>query len=405
MDSLLQDIRYSFRRLAKSPAFTLVVVLTLALGIGANTAIFSAVNAVLLRPLGYRDPTRLVTIEHLYPSLGDFKTPVSAPGFRDYQARTRVFESMAVETNWAANLTGVGEPVRIQGARVTGRFFTTLGVPAFVGRGLVPGEDSVGHEHVVVLSYGLWQRLFGGERGVVGRSLNLNGEGYQVVGVMPRDFRDVFNRSVEMWTPVVFTPEQLVDGERGHEFLNLVARVRPGAPLEQAGAEVRGLAEQLKADYPDVYPSDWSLVTTPLSQRTTGSVRPALLVLLGAVGFVLLIACANVANLLLARAAARSKEIAVRTALGASRERLMRQLLTESLMLALTGGLLGLGLAYWGVRSIAALNLGNLPRADEIGIDGSVMAFTLVVSAFTGLLFGLAPALHAATADLHGMLK
>jgi putative ABC transport system permease protein len=404
MDSFLQDIRYSIRRLLKSPTFTLIVILTLALGIGANTAIFSAVNAVLLRPLGYGDPGRLVTIEHLYPSLGGMKAPVSVPGFLDYQ-RAASIQSMAVETNWAANLTGQGAPERLQGARVTGRLFTTLAVPALHGRALLPGEDSAGREHVVVLSYGLWQRLFGASGDVVGRSMSLNGESYQVVGVMPREFRDPQNRNVELWVPLVFRPEQMADDQRTTEYLNLVARVRPGVPLPQAAAEIRTMAEQLKRRYPDAYPPDWSLVTTPLAQHMVGDVRPALLVLLGAVGFVLLIACANVANLLLARAAARSKEIAVRTALGASRDRLIRQLLTESVLLALLGGVLGLFLAFWGVRAIIAINPANLPRADEIGVDGPVMVFTLVVSLLTGLLFGLAPAVHTAATDLHGMLK
>jgi putative ABC transport system permease protein len=404
MDTLLQDLRYSLRRLAKSPAFTGIVVLTLALGIGANTAIFSAVNAVLLRPLPYREPHRLVTIEHLYPSL-DLEAPVSVPGFLDYKRKSRSFESMAVQTGWQANLTGVDEPVRMQGQRVTGEFFTTLQVPALLGRTLQPGEDTKGRDRVAVLSYDAWRRIFGGAPDIVGRSLSLNGESYEVIGVMPSGFRDFFNPNAELWAPLVFDPEQMTDQERTSEYLNLTGRLKPGVPVEQAAGEMRTMAEQLKRDYPDNYPDDWSLIVTPLSIQSTGEVRPALLVLLGAVGFVLLIACANVANLLLARAATRSKEIAVRTALGATRERLLRQLLTESVLVSLAGGAVGLLLAYAGVRALVAADVRNLPRADEIGIDGTVMLFTLVVSLLAGVLFGLAPAVHTATPDLHGALK
>ena len=404
MDTLLQDLRYSVRRLAKSPGFTAIVVLTLALGIGANTAIFSAVNAVLLRPLPYGEPQRLVTIEHLYPSL-ELEAPVSAPGFLDYQRKSRSFESMAVQTGWQAILTGVDDPVRMRGQRVTGQFFSTLRVPALLGRTIQPGEDSPGRERVAVLSYEAWRRIFGGAPDIVGRSLALNGESYEVVGVMPSGFRDFFSRNAEIWAPLVFRPEQMTDENRTSEFLNLTARMRPGVPLEQAAGEIRTLAEQLKRDYQDSYPSDWSLLVTPLGIQATGDIRPALLVLLGAVGFVLLIACANVANLLLARAAARSKEIAVRTALGATRERLLRQLLTESLLVSLAGGAVGLLLAYAGVRALVALDVGNLPRSDEIGIDATVTLFTLLVSLLAGVLFGLAPAIHTATPNLHGALK
>ncbi len=404
MDTLLQDLRYSLRRLAKSPTFTAIVVLTLALGIGANTAIFSAVNAVLLRPLPYLEPGRLVTIEHLYPSL-ELEAPVSVPGFLDYQRMGRSFESMAVQSGWQVNLTGVSDPVRLQGQRVTGRFFTTLGVPAMLGRTLQPGEDSVGREHVAVLSYAAWERVFGADQAIVGRSISLNGENYEVVGVMPSGFRDFFNRNAEIWAPIVFRPDQLTAENRTNEFLNLTARMKPGVTVEQAQGEMRTIAEQLKRQFPDEYAPNWSLLVTGLSISSTGSVRPALLVLLGAVGFVLLIACANVANLLLARAAARSKEIAVRTALGATRERLLKQLLTESVLVSLAGGAVGLLLAYAGVRALVAMEIGNLPRSDEIGIDATVMIFTLAVSVLAGILFGLAPAIHTATPNLQGALK
>jgi predicted permease len=403
MDTAFQDIRYSLRRLRKSPGFTAVVIVTLALGIGANSAIFSVVNTVLLRALPYRNPAGLVSILHFYPSLSNMEAPVSARGFRDYQTRTASFTSAAVETAFGANLTGSGDPERVPGVRVSGDWFKVLGVAPLFGRTLTRDDDEQGHDHVVVLSYGVWTRLFGSKPDAVGKAIELNGESYQIVGVMPKEFASFFSRNADLFVPLAL-PATAFSAGYTNEYLNLVARLKPGVGLQRAQAEMTTFAENLKKANPNNFAPKWTLKVRTLDDIATGRIRPALLVLLGAVGLVLLIACANVANLLLARAAVRIKEIAIRSALGADRASLIRQLLTESIILSLSGGVLGLLLAESSVRSLVALNP-NLPRASEVGIDGNVMIFTLVVSVLTGLLFGLAPALQTSRTNLNETLK
>ncbi len=405
MDSLLRELRHAVRRLSRTPGFTLAVLLTLALGLGANIALFSVVDAVLLRPLPYRDPERLITIFHYYPSLHHLEAPVSVPGFHDYHGRTDLFDGVAVETPWSVNLTGVAEPERLNGARVSGELFRTLGVAAALGRALVPGEDAPGHDHVVVLSDGLWRSRFGGEREVIGRKILLDGEPYDVVGVMPPTFRDPWQRDVDLWVPLTLDPALFNPANYTNEWLALTARLRPGVTLGRAAQALRALAEQLKRDYPQEFPPQWTLRVKSLMEVRTGSVRQTLLLLLGAVGFVLLIACANVANLMLARATARAKEVAIRTALGAAPRVLARQLLTESLVLSVGGGAVGLLVADWGIRSLVAIAPGNLPRAETITIDGRVLLFGLLLSLGTGILFGLAPIVRIARADLQAILK
>jgi putative ABC transport system permease protein len=404
MDTVLFDLRYAARRLRHSPAFTLVVVITLALGIGANSAIFSVINTVLLRQLPYNDPGKLVTIYHYYPSL-KMEAPVSAPGFKDYRDRTHDFENVAVESQWNVNLTGTGEPERLAGSKVSAQFFATLGVTPLHGRIFRPEEDAMGHNHEAILSYGLWQRDFGGEASIVGKQASLNGEAYDIVGVMPATFVDPWNKLVELWSPIALDPALFVPNNYTNEFMPLTARLKPGIPVEQAVRDMSAFAEQLKRENPNSFGSSWTLEVKTLDEVNTGPIRPALLVLLGAVGFVLLIACANVANLMLARAAARHKEVAIRTALGADRWSLVRQLLTESMLLSVIGGAAGLVIAYASIRGLVAMNPGNIPGIKDLAIDGRVVLFTLAISLATGVLFGLVPALQTSRENLHVTLK
>lgn len=405
MDALLQDFRHALRRLRHSPAFSAIVVLTLALGIGANTAIFSVVNTVLVRPFPYRDSERLVTIDHFYPSLNNLEAGASAPGFRDLRDQGQIFDGVFVETGWQPALTGMGEARRVTGARVSGQYFTTLGVAPLRGRVIREDEDVQGSHRVAVISYGMWQRDFGGEDGVVGRSIILNNEPFEIVGVMPPTFHDFFNRRAELWAPLALGPEEFADNRRTNEWLSLIARLEPGVTVDRARREMTAFAERLKQDYPDNYGRTWTLKVSTLVEKNAGGIRPVLLVLLGAVGFVLLIACANVANLMLVRASGRLKEIAVRAALGATRRDLMRQLLAESVVLSVLGGALGLGLAWAGIRAVVALQPANVPRVDDLTIDGFVMLFTVVVAIGTGLIFGLVPAIRASRTNLQDTLK
>ena len=398
MDTIRQDIRYAFRRLIKSPAFTLVALLTLALGIGANTAIFSVVNAVLLQPLPYPDSHEIVGVYHLSDGR---RAVMSGPNFTDVKALNTTLEEVAAYTRTRTILTGRGEPVRLDGSGISASLFDMLGVQAAHGRTFRAEENQPGGTRVAILSHSLWQQRFGGDAAIVGKPLTLDGVTHEIVGVMPEGFS--FPADRQIWTPLEYTADFTTE-QRGAWYLQVVGRLKPGVTVEQARAEVETIGRRLAAQYPDANEGvDFTAVS--LHEAMVGSLRSAFWVLLGAVGFVLLIACVNVANLLLARAASRESEIAVRSALGADRARLVRQLLTESLMLAVVGGGLGLLLAVWGVEALIALEPQGIPRLSEVGVNPVVIAFTAGLSLVTGLLFGLVPAFQSTRSTLSSTLK
>jgi putative ABC transport system permease protein len=407
MQTLWQDLRYGLRTLARKPGFTIVAIIALALGIGANTAIFSVINSVLLRPLAYHDPSALVVINHDYPKI-NLKASVSAIGYTHYRDNVKSFESVAAVTGGGFNLTGGGDPEQVNGSMVTHNFFSALGVRSLLGRVFLAEEDQPGKNKVVALSHAFWQRRFGGDPGIVNKTITINDESYTVVGVMPPSFQ--FGRElgqvVDLWTPIAFTREQLDYNRLTNENLFVIARLKSGVKIGQAQAELDAIAANLRQQYmPGADRSNWGLTTQSLNELVVGDIRQALWILMGIVGLVLLIACANVANLLLARAADRQKEMAIRTALGAGRRRVIRQLLTESALLAVIGGALGLALAWFGIGALVKVNQVQIPRVNEIGVDWRALAFTLGVSLLTGVVFGLVPALQASKADLHETLK
>lgn len=410
METLLKDLRYGLRSLLKQPGFTVIAVVTLALGIGANTAMFSVINAVLLRPLPYHEPQRLVTIWEESPERGLYQMPVSFANLRDWVDQNHTFDQISAYTFTNLNLIGAGEPARLDTVRVSSNLFSLIGAAPQLGRTFLPEEDREGANKVVILGHALWKNRFGSDPAIVDRSLTLDNQSYTVVGVMSPGFQfpvgfgymgKVLSDPIDLYVPIAATSNEL---QRGNYSFFALGRLKSGVTIDQARADMTTIESRLAEQYPDGN-TGIGISLVPTQEQTVKEIRPALLVLLGAVAFLLLIACANIANLLLVRAASRQKEMAIRSALGASRLRVLRLLLTESLVLSLAGGVVGLLLAVWGTKALMALAPDNIPRLNEVGVDARVFGFAVAVSLVTGIAFGLVPALQAAKPDLNEALK
>ena len=391
METVWNDLRYGFRALRKAPGFTLMAVLVLTLGIGANTAIFSVVNAVLLQQLPFKEPQQLV---YMFSQRTDQdRMPLCIGDFQDFQSQSRLFQQMAAFTYWGANVTGQGEPERIQSARVTANFFQVMGTNAVVGRTLLPEDDDPANPHVVVLTYGLWKTRFGGDRSLIGKTIELNGEAHTIVGVLPPSFFFP-RRGADLAVPLRAQTDPRRTNRADH-FLDAIGRLQPGVSPSQATSELDAIAHHLQQQYPQTNFKNTGVILSPLFEEVVGKFRSALWMLLGAVGLLLLIACSSLANLLLARASTRQREIAIRTALGANRMRIVRQLVTETVILSLTGGIAGILLASWGVQALVKLGPADLPRTNEIAVDATVLWFAGGLSLLAGLVFGIVPALQS----------